>query len=243
MDKKIRLDKYLADMGMGTRSGIKSAIRKGQVQVNGVVARSSDQKVAGSDLIQFNGQTVTYLQWEYILLNKPAGVLSATEDKKDRTVLDLIESPRKGDLFPVGRLDKDTEGLLLITNDGALAHRLLAPKSHVAKVYYAEVSGKVTRTDVDLFASGLQVDASFKALPAKLEIISADENRSKIRLEIYEGKFHQVKRMFQAVGKEVQYLKRLSMGPLVLDKTLEPGQWRRLDEKEIQILTGEKRDV
>lgn len=237
--KKLRLDRYLADMGAGTRSAIKNSIRKGQVEVNGVIVTTPEHKVDETDRVCLNKIPVVYTRWEYILLNKPAGVLSATKDPKGRTVLDLIDSPRKKELFPVGRLDKDTEGLLLITNDGALAHRLLAPKSHVAKRYYAKVTGKVTEEDARLFAEGLLVDASFRALPAKLEIRQAAEAGSEVVLEIYEGKFHQVKRMFLAVGKEVTYLKRLSMGPLTLDKDMRPGQWRRLRPDEIHKLTGE----
>ena len=173
------------------------------------------------------------------MLNKPAGVISATNDPKQQTVLDLITDKSRKDLFPVGRLDKDTEGLLLLTNDGDLAHRLLSPKHHVSKIYYAKVDGVMTERDIRLFKEGLKVDDSLTALPANLTILKTDENSSEIQLEIYEGKFHQVKRMVHAVGKEVVYLKRLSMGSLLLDETLEPGAYRPLTSAEVEGLYAE----
>lgn len=233
---KLRLDKYLADMGTGTRSEVKKAVAKGQVTVNREVVKKPETKIdTEKDAVCYQGMIVGYTEYEYYMLNKPSGVVSATEDKKDRTVVDLIESKRRKDLFPVGRLDKDTEGLLLITNDGALAHRLLSPKKHVDKVYYAEVSGKVTKEDVDAFAGGLDIGEEQKTLPGKLEILESDEI-SRIELTIQEGKFHQVKRMFQAVDKEVVYLKRIRMGPLLLDETLAAGEYRELTKEEIAQL-------
>lgn len=188
----------------------------------------------------WKGTPVDFVAYEYIMLNKPAGVVSATEDKRDRTVLDLVKDARRKDLFPVGRLDKDTEGLLLLTNDGKLAHRLLSPKHHVAKVYYARVQGVMTEADVQRFKEGFAVDDELTALPAELEILSVCEGDTcEIRLKIFEGKFHQVKRMVQAAGKEVLYLKRLSMGPLVLDAALAPGEYRSLTEKEQEALYAE----
>ena len=233
---KIRLDKYLADMGMGTRSEVKKAIGKGLVSVDGCCVKKPETKI-DTDCMQvtFGGQTVGYLQKEYYMLHKPAGVISATEDSKEKTVLDLIETKKRKDLFPVGRLDKDTEGLLLITNDGELAHRLLAPKKHVEKVYYAKVQGFVTEEDIHAFAEGVDIQEEKLTRPALLKILKAGDI-SEILLTICEGKFHQVKRMFEAVGKQVLYLKRLEMGPLKLDYTLKHGEYRELTEKEKEVL-------
>ncbi len=233
---KLRLDKYLADMGLGTRSEVKKAITKGLVTVNDAVVKKPEMKIdTQTDQVSFQGQSVCYAQYEYYMLNKPAGVISATEDRNDQTVIDLIDSKRRKDLFPVGRLDRDTEGLLLITNDGALAHRLLSPKKHVDKVYYARIRGRVTEEDVKAFAGGIDIGEEKPTLPGELCILQADEV-SEIELTIREGKFHQVKRMFEAVGKEVLYLKRVRMGSLVLDETLETGAYRELTEEEIEKL-------
>lgn len=232
----MRLDKFLADMGVGTRTEVKKLIRQGKVTVDGITCKMPDEKIdATCHQICCAGRPVSYKAFEYYMLNKPAGVVSATTDVRDQTVLDLIVSKRRKDLFPVGRLDKDTEGLLLITNDGELAHRLLAPKKHVDKVYYAKVEGKVTQEDVELFSKGLPIGSGEVAKPSKLEVLVSGEI-SEIRLTIQEGKFHQVKRMFEAVGKKVSYLKRLSMGTLELDETLRPGEYRMLTEKELEEL-------
>lgn len=233
-EKNIRLDKLLADMKVGSRSEVKILIRKGRIRVNGEVIRDIGTKVAASDEIAFDGNVISYTAKEYILLNKPEGVITATRDKKQETVLDLIESKRK-DLFPVGRLDKDTEGLLLLTNDGNLAHFLLSPKRHIDKTYYAKINGNVTEQEVALFAEGLQVEEDWRAMPAVLKILKAG-NESEIELTIREGKFHQVKRMFEAVGMEVTYLKRISMGSLKLDDNLAPGEFRNLTDKELDSL-------
>lgn len=236
----MRLDKYLTEMGIGSRSEVKQGIRKGFARVNGETAVRPEFKVDERDRVTWKGTPVDFVAYEYIMLNKPAGVVSATEDKRDRTVLDLVKDARRKDLFPVGRLDKDTEGLLLLTNDGKLAHRLLSPKHHVAKVYYARVQGVMTEADVQRFKEGFAVDDELTALPAELEILSVCEGDTcEIRLKIFEGKFHQVKRMVQAAGKEVLYLKRLSMGPLVLDAALAPGEYRSLTEKEQEALYAE----
>lgn len=232
----IRLDKYLADMGVGTRTEVKKYIRQGKVKVDGMVVKLPEQKVdANIQMVSCMDEQVRYEKFEYYMLNKPAGVISATEDTKEKTVLDLIADKKRKDLFPVGRLDKDTEGLLLITNDGALAHKLLAPKKHVDKVYYAKVKGVVTEADVKAFEEGLSIGQGEMTKPAALEVLVSDEI-SEIRLTIQEGKFHQVKRMFQAVGKEVVYLKRLSMGRLVLDDKLPLGVYRPLTRKELEDL-------
>lgn len=232
----MRLDKYLAEMGVGTRQEVKKQIRQGKAAVNGTVVKAADTKIdETSDEVTICGRNISYVSYEYYMLNKPAGVVSATEDRRDTTVIDLIKEKKRKDLFPVGRLDKDTEGLLLITNDGDLAHRLLAPKKHVDKVYYAKIDGMVTEEDVKRFAEGINIGAEEEEMtrPAKLDIMKSAEE-SEIRLTIHEGKFHQVKRMFLAVGKEVTYLKRERMGTLCLDENLKPGEYRLLTEEEIE---------
>lgn len=232
----IRLDKYLADMGMGTRSELKKVIRSGRVQIDGVPVKKPEEKVdIESQTVTLDGKNVAYQTMEYYMLHKPSGVVSATKDKKEKTVLDLIEGQKRKDLFPVGRLDKDTEGLLLITNDGTLAHRLLAPGKHVDKVYYAKIDGKVTKEDVIRFSEGVDIGDEDLTLPAKLEILTSAEE-SKILLTIQEGRFHQVKRMFESVGKKVTYLKRMSMGSLILDENLKKGEYRPLTKEEIEKL-------
>lgn len=235
----IRLDKYLADMECGTRQEVKKLIRSGQVSVNGAVVKKPETKVEQTvQEVCLNGEKVGYESFEYYMLNKPAGVISATEDRSCQTVVDLIQEKKRKDLFPVGRLDKDTEGLLLITNDGELAHRLLSPKKHVDKCYFARVSGKVTEDDVRSFENGVNIGSLEQpeiTMPGKLEIITSDEI-SQIHLTIQEGKFHQVKRMFRAVGKEVIYLKRLRMGTLVLDENLSIGEYRPLTKEELEKL-------
>lgn len=232
----IRLDKYLADMGVGTRTEVKKLIRQGKVKIGDVVVKSPEQKIDTTTQKVFCvGQEVGYEEYEYYMLNKPAGYVSATTDVKDKTVLDLITDKKRKDLFPVGRLDKDTEGLLLITNDGDLAHRLLAPKKHVDKLYYAKVDGVVTEEDVKVFAEGVNIGEDEMTRPAVLEILKSDEI-SEIHLTIQEGKFHQVKRMFEAVGKKVIYLKRISMGTLQLDENMKLGEYRPLTEEELKHL-------
>ena len=243
MKTSFRLDKYLADMSVGTRSEVKNLIKKGLVTVNGEVIRKPEYKVdiEKDDLI-CRGEPVVYQTLVYYMLNKPAGVISATNDPKQQTVLDLITDKSRKDLFPVGRLDKDTEGLLLITNDGDLAHQLLSPKKHVDKVYRAVIDGQVTEEDVDLFAKGLEIDdedGAWIAMPAKLNILSSGPE-SEVEITIREGKFHQIKRMFEAVDKKVVYLKRLSMGSLRLDETLALGEYRELTEGEVQALKESK---
>jgi len=235
----IRLDKYLADMGVGTRQEVKKYMKQGRVTVDGEIVKKPEVKVnTDQSIVCFDGREVAYAEYEYYMLNKPAGVISATEDNRCETVIDLIESKKRKDLFPVGRLDKDTEGLLLITNDGALAHRLLSPKKHVDKCYYAKIQGKVTEEDVKAFSKGVNIGTPEEeewTMPGDLEILKSDEI-SEIRLTIQEGKFHQVKRMFQAVGKEVIYLKRERMGTLILDESLGLGEYRELTDEELKNL-------
>ncbi len=230
---RIRLDKYLADMGVGTRTEVRRMIGKGLVCVNGEKAGKAEQKIdSEKDGVSVNGNLLVYEEFEYYMLNKPAGIISASEDKREKIVVDLIGEAHRRDLFPVGRLDRDTEGLLLITNDGALAHQLLSPKKHVDKVYYARVRGRVTEDDVVFFSEGVDIGDEKKTLPAKLDILHSAEE-SEIELTIREGRFHQVKRMFEAVGKEVVYLKRIRMGKLVLDPSLEPGEYKKLGKDAI----------
>lgn len=235
----IRLDKYLADMSIGTRQEVKKYIRQGRVKINEDIIKKPEYKIReDEDKITFDGAPVAYETFEYYMLNKPAGVISATEDKRDKTVLDLIKEKKRKDLFPVGRLDKDTEGLLLITNDGALAHRLLSPKKHVDKCYYAKISGGVTEEDVRVFKERINIGTQEEpewTMPAELKILEKG-TVSRIRLTIREGKFHQVKRMFLAVGKEVVYLKRERMGALVLDEEFAPGEYRKLTDSELKSI-------
>lgn len=231
----MRLDKFLSNLGVGTRSEVKVAIKKKQVRVNGEIAVKSDIKIdPDRDTVYYMDEKLHYEEYEYYMLHKPKGYVSATEDPIHKTVMELIPSKKNG-LFPVGRLDKDTEGLLLITNDGQMAHNLLSPKKHVDKTYYARIEGKVTREDVLAFQKGVDIGESNLTLPAKLEIHKSDDT-SMVSLTIKEGKFHQVKRMFEAVGKKVIYLKRLSMGTLFLDPNLPVGQVRPLTPDEISLL-------
>ncbi len=234
----MRLDKYLSDMGAGTRSELKKEIRKSGVTVDGVIVKDPGFSVCSSSHVVFRGSVVAYEEFVYYMLNKPAGIISASEDELEPTVVDLISEPKRRDLFPVGRLDRDTEGLLLITNDGALSHRLLSPKHHVDKVYYARVSGILSDSDVELFRDGLVLTDGLECLPADLKVLSVSEEEyiSEAEITVREGKFHQVKRMFGSVGAEVIYLKRLSMGPLTLDPGLAPGEYRRLTPEELVSL-------
>lgn len=242
MKKQMRLDKYLAQMSIGTRSQVKQMVRKGQVCVNGTVVKKPEYKVdPDQDQVVADGVKTKYVHEEYIMLNKPSGVVSATKDPREKTVLDLIDGQKRKDLFPAGRLDKDTEGLLLLTSDGELAHRLLSPKKHVDKTYYARIQGRVTNEDVKVFLKGLDIGDEKPALPAVLQVLIEGEI-SEILITIQEGRFHQVKRMFRAVDKKVVYLKRISMGSLVLDETLMPGQYRNLTEEEIQRLKEEQNE-
>ena len=234
----MRLDKFLCETGFGTRSQVKEMLKKGQVTVNGVAAKKPEQKIdEHKDRITCQGKTASYEKYVYYMLHKPAGVVSATEDKREKTVLDLLKSEdRRDGIFPVGRLDKDTEGFLLLTDDGDLAHRLLSPRKHVDKTYYAKIAGSVTEAHIERFREGLDIGDEKKTLPAMLEILASKTETSEIRITIHEGRFHQVKRMFEAVGCKVTYLKRMSMGAVALDETLAPGDYRPLNEKERELL-------
>ena len=258
MAKAVRLDKFLADAGKGTRSEVKKFIQKGQIQVNGIPAKKPELKVdPNKDTVVFAGETVSAApEFVYYLLNKPAGCVSATEDRNDRTVMEYVPSDRKG-LFPVGRLDKDTEGLLLITDDGMLAHELLAPGKHVDKTYFVRVEGEVTQEALEKLKTGVDIGEKNLTMPAKAEIVGGsfrEETSENIRktarvrrenlpevytelhLTIHEGKFHQVKRMMAAVGTPVIYLKRIAMGSLTLPDDLKKGEYRPLTDDEVREL-------
>ncbi|OTN75133.1 hypothetical protein A5886_000203 [Enterococcus sp. 8G7_MSG3316] len=239
----MRLDKFLADMGYGSRKEVKGYIKKGRVTVNDNIVKSDKTQVdEQTDQVCFDQEPIQYQRWYYYLLHKPAGVISATVDSYEETVLDLFtEEDFREDLFPVGRLDKDTEGFLLITNDGVLAHQLLSPKKHVEKEYYAQVEGIMTEADQSVFEKGLQLDGEW-TLPAQLMITNTNqiEGTSEIQLILHEGKFHQVKRMVQAVGKEVRYLKRIRMGGLSLPADLPVGSYRPLTTDELALLAKPK---
>lgn len=240
MGKTIRLDKYLADMKVGSRTEVKQLIRKGRITVDDQPVTKPEQKIEpGVSRVFLDQEEIGYVEKEYWMLNKPMGVVSATEDKQFATVVSLIKDAKRKDLFPVGRLDKDTEGLLLLTNDGSLTHHLLSPKKHVDKTYFARIEGIVTNEDVKAFEEGLDIGEEKKTMPAGLEILESEdllEGQSEILVTIQEGKFHQVKRMFEAVGKKVLFLKRISMGPLALDEGLKPGEARKLTKEEIELL-------
>lgn len=233
-----RLDKVLANSGIGTRKEVKAMVKKGKVVIDNEVIKDSALQInPEKSEIYISGERVIYKKNIYILMNKPAGVISATFDNRDETVIDILEEQHKVfQPFPVGRLDKDTVGLLLITNDGELNHRLIAPKSHVDKVYYAQIDKMVTAKDIKAFKEGIVLEDQYKCMPAKLEILKADENGSEVELTIQEGKFHQVKRMFQAREKTVVYLRRIRFGPLTIDESLPEGEYRELTLDEQQIL-------
>ncbi|MCH4167817.1 MAG: rRNA pseudouridine synthase [Streptococcaceae bacterium] len=230
-----RIDKLLAELNFGSRKIVRQMIKQKRVQVNGEIIQQVDFKIAETDSLMVDGQWIEHQSFVYYLLNKPKGYLSATEDAKQRTVLELIdESDRRKGLFPVGRLDKDTTGVLLITNDGPLAHQLLSPKNHVDKTYFAEIKGIVSDELIEKFANGLVISKDFTTMPSELKILKSDYI-SEIQLTIHEGKFHQVKRMFQSIGLSVINLERIQMKSLTLGN-LERGAYRRLTTDEIDSL-------
>ncbi|HEY2421762.1 MAG TPA: pseudouridine synthase [Neobacillus sp.] len=233
----MRIDKMLANLGFGSRKEVKQLLKSGVVKVDDVVVKDAKQQVDPSkQSVTLNDEVIEYKEFIYLMMNKPQGVLSATEDSEGETVIDLLElEDQVYEPFPVGRLDKDTEGLLLLTNDGQLAHRLLSPKKHVPKTYFAVIDSEVTEEDVSAFAAGVTLDDGYETKPGELKILKSGIH-SDIELTITEGKFHQVKRMFEAVGKRVIYLQRISMGPLPLDETLELGEYRELTDEEVELL-------
>ena len=235
----MRLDKFLVACAVGSRTEVKNLLKAGRVTVNGKKEKSAKLQIDEViDEICFDGQKLDYEEFVYYMMNKPQGVISATEDPKHKTVLDLLDDlARSKEVFPVGRLDIDTHGLLLLTNDGQLAHALLSPKRHVEKTYLAQVDGIMTDEDIKAFEQGIPLK-DFTCQPAKLELVSLDkeENQSLVRVTIAEGKFHQVKRMVAYCGKEVVDLQRLTMGTLTLDEDLKRGEWRRLTKDELEAL-------
>ena len=240
----MRLDKLLAMLGEGTRTQVRDAIRAGRVTVNGAAVRDAGMQVdAETAQVCIGGRALSYKRVRHVMLHKPGGVLTAARDKKQKTVMDLLPPMYAAmGCMPAGRLDKDTEGLLIITSDGQLAHRIISPKKEVGKVYLAHVDGPLARQDADAFAAGLHIsdsDGEIDAAPARLEILSASPSLSVARVRVTEGKYHQVKRMFAARGVQVVYLKRLQIGALALDETLAPGEWRELSGEEVALLEQE----
>lgn len=240
----MRIDKFLANQDIGSRSQVKQYIKKGMISINGTVCKSPEQKIdENTDQISYNGTVIGYQKHHYYMLNKPAGCVSATNDNLHTTILDLLKgSVSVKNLFPVGRLDIDTEGLLLITDDGELSHNLLSPSKHVAKTYFARIDGLVTEEHIKAFKAGLDIGDDKPTKPGTLFIKSAnpDTSTSEILLTITEGRYHQVKRSFEVLGMKVTYLKRLSMGSLALDEALAPGEFRELTDSELQALTRKK---
>lgn len=234
----MRLDKYLSQLGLGTRSQLKAEIKKGAVTIDGRIVTKAETKLDPKlAVVCYHGRELSYQAFEYYMFHKPAGCVSATQDREHPTVLSYLSSGRR-DLFPVGRLDLDTEGLLLITNDGELAHRLLAPARHIPKTYFARIEGRVDEEDIRLFREGMDIGEKRLTLPAELVVQKAGEV-SEVELTIYEGKYHQVKRMFAHVHKPVLYLKRVAMGSLRLDESLKPGEYRSLTNEELSYLKSE----
>ncbi|MDF0726487.1 pseudouridine synthase [Cytobacillus sp. S13-E01] len=227
----------LSTIGFGSRKEVKKLLKSGAVKIENVIVKDSSKHVDPTkEIVTVHGDAVVYKEFIYLMLNKPPGVISATEDSSQKTVIDLLEMDDAiYEPFPVGRLDKDTEGLLLLTNDGQLSHQLLSPKKHVPKIYFAVIEGVVTKEDIEEFKQGVILDDGYKTLPADLTILKEGIS-SDIEVTITEGKFHQVKRMFEAVGKRVVYLQRIQMGPLRLDRTLELGEYRELTEEEVELL-------
>lgn len=237
MAKLERLDKILSNMGYGSRRDVKKYIKDGLVSVNDKIVKNNDIKVDQyKDKIIFDGDIVVYREFIYLMMNKPQGIVSSTDDPLTKTVIDLLSDEYLiFEPFPVGRLDKDTEGFLLISNDGKLSHELLSPKKGINKTYYVEVDGIVEPQHMEIFKEGITLDEGYKTMPAKLEIIESNII-SKVNLTIQEGKYHQVKRMFGSLSMNVIFLKRISMGSLALDKALKPGEYRELTEEEIKML-------
>ncbi|PNP94888.1 16S rRNA pseudouridine(516) synthase [Listeria newyorkensis] len=235
----MRLDKLLANSGFGSRTEVKQLLKNGAITVNDVRQKEAKFQVdVAQDSVEVYGETVVYEEFTYLMMNKPPGVVSATEDNWDQTVIDLLEErDRLKKLFPVGRLDKDTEGLLLISNNGVLAHNLLSPKKHVDKTYFAKIEGAVTEADIAIFRDGVTISDNYTCKSAELVILQVENGFSDVEVTIQEGKFHQVKRMFEAVDKQVVYLKRLRMGALHLDETLALGEYRPLTPDELAALT------
>lgn len=244
----MRLDKLLAALGEGTRTQVREIIRAGRVCVDGAPERDAGRQVdAQHQRVTLDGRRLCYKRVRHVMMNKPGGVLTAARDKRQKTVMDLLPPLYAAmGCMPAGRLDKDTEGLLVITSDGQLAHRIISPKHDVGKVYFARVDGMLTQADANAFAAGLHIcdaDGEFDARPARLEIVRAGEGESEARVRVTEGRYHQVKRMFAARGRKVTYLKRERIGALALDAALAPGQWREMTQEEAALLEQEDSDA
>lgn len=232
----MRLDKFLKECNVCSRSESKQILKKGLIKVNGQIIKDGSVKIDESkDVVTYNDKVIEYQEFVYIMLNKPAGVVSATTDAKDPTVIDLVSEYAYKELFPFGRLDKDSVGLLILSNDGKLAHELLSPKKHVSKVYYLKIKGRLDEADIEAFKSGITLEDGYVTKEGKLEIIKSDEI-SECYATISEGKFHQLKRMFIALNKEVIFLKRIKFKDIVLDETLKEGEYRLLNNEEIESL-------
>lgn len=237
LEKKMRLDKYLGHVGYGSRSEVQKLIKQKRVHIDDKIINKPEQGVvAGKQVVKVDGEIVPYKEFYYFIMNKPQDVITATRDNVHRTVVDLLEEiDRNKDVAPVGRLDKDTEGLLVLTNDGKTAHSLLSPKKHVDKVYFAKVEGEMTQDDVIAFSEGIELGDGIKCMPAKLKILSAGDI-SEVHITVKEGKFHQVKRMVGNLGKKVVYLKRVKMGGFDLPEDLPLGSYRELTDEELILL-------
>lgn len=232
----MRLDKFLKENGICSRSEAKKILKQGLITVNDNVIKDCDYKVdENNDVVVYNGEVINYQEYVYLMVNKPAGVICATEDYKDMTILDLVNEYKHKNLFPFGRLDKDSVGLVILSNNGKLAHELLSPKKHVDKKYYLKIKGKLTEEDVKAFKEGIVLEDDYKCKSATVEIIHSDEI-SECYAIISEGKFHQLKRMFKMLNKEVVYLKRISFGNISLDESLNEGEYRELTKEEIASL-------
>ncbi len=233
MAKQLRLDKFLCEQEVGSRSEVKIYLKKGHVMVNGAITKSADLKIdPDTDVVTYQGKILQYQPFYYYMMHKPAGVITATEDASQKTVMELLGEDYRKDLFPVGRLDKDTEGLLLITNDGELSHALLSPKKHVPKTYFVQIPEKLDDLQIQTLEQGVDIGDEKITLPAKVQLV----DDTHILLTIHEGRYHQVKRMLSAVGSQVLYLKRMTFGSLTLDNSLEKGAYRALTEDEIVAL-------
>lgn len=232
----MRLDKFLKETGICSRSDAKKILKQGIVSVNDKIIKDDGYKIdENNDVIKYNNEVISYQEFVYLMMNKPAGVLSATEDKFDTTIIDLVKEYKHKNLFPFGRLDKDSVGLVILSDDGKLAHELLSPKKHVSKKYYLKVKGNLDENDIEKFSKGVILEDGYKCKNALLEILKSDDI-SECYVTISEGKFHQLKRMFKMIGKEVIYLKRITFGNIVLDSSLSEGEYRSLTKDEIQML-------
>ena len=232
----MRLDKFLKECNVCSRSESKQVLKKGLIKINGNIVKDASYKLdENKDVVTYNDRVIEYQEFVYIMLNKPAGVISATEDSKDTTVIDLVSEYAHKEVFPFGRLDKDSVGLLILSNDGKLAHELLSPKKHVSKVYYLKIKGRLDESDVEAFKNGITLEDGYVTKEGKLEIIKSDEI-SECLATISEGKFHQLKRMFIALNKEVVFLKRIKFKDIELDESLKEGEYRLLTKEEIDSL-------